>query len=113
MSDTMQSLDQLSQRGRQLVACILEQGRHPLGHVADASGHDQSELAEQATNLVALRGARLHEALSHPVQREHGLLLDALDRHEAHVRSPHRFADRLGVGDIVLVALHVGFDELR
>ena len=41
------------------------------------------------------------------------MLLDILDRHKAHVGSSYRFADRLGVGRIVLVGLDVGFDELR
>lgn len=45
--------------------------------------------------------------------RQHGLLLNALDRHELHFRSSNHFADRLGVGRIVLVRLHVRLDGLR
>lgn len=47
------------------------------------------------------------------MQRQDRLLLDGLDRHEAHVRSRGGFADRLGVGRVVLVRLHVRLDELR
>jgi hypothetical protein len=47
------------------------------------------------------------------VHGQDGLLLDALDRHEAHVRPAHCLADRLGIGRIVLVRLDVGLDELR
>ena len=39
---------------------------------------------------------------------EHRLLLLALDRHKAHVWTPHRLADRLGVIRIVLPPLAVG-----
>jgi hypothetical protein len=41
------------------------------------------------------------------------LLLDGLDRHEAHVRSRHGLADRLRIARITLVRLHVGLHELR
>jgi hypothetical protein len=41
------------------------------------------------------------------------LLLDRLDCHKAHVRSAHRFADRLDIVGVVLVAFHLRFDELR
>src|SRR5262245_60669012 len=50
-----------------------------------------------------------------------GFPIDGLDRfasigrfdlHEAHGRSPNRFADRLGVSGIVLVALDVGLHVL-
>jgi hypothetical protein len=41
------------------------------------------------------------------------LLLNTLHSNKAHVRSTHRFADRLGIIGVVLVALHVGLHELR
>jgi hypothetical protein len=41
------------------------------------------------------------------------LLLNILDRHESHMRSINRLADRLGIGCVVLVGLDVGLDELR
>lgn len=44
---------------------------------------------------------------------QHRLLLLALDRHKAHVRSPDRLADRLGIVRVVLAALAVGDHELR
>jgi len=46
------------------------------------------------------------------MQRQYGLLLDTLDRNQAHVRSGHCLTDCLGIGDIVLVRFHVGLDEL-
>ena len=47
------------------------------------------------------------------MQGKDALLLDALDRHEAHVRSIHGLADRLRVGRVGLVALDVGLYVLR
>src|SRR5206468_9715292 len=41
------------------------------------------------------------------------LLVTALDRHEAHPRPAHRFADRFGVDRVVLAAFDVGLDVLR
>jgi hypothetical protein len=47
------------------------------------------------------------------VKEKRGLLIGALDRHEPHRRTLYRFADRLGIGHVVLLALDVRFDELR
>jgi len=63
--------------------------------------------------LISLRGARLHEALTHTVQHQDRLLLNVLDRHKPHVGPRHGLADRLCIGRVVLVGLHVGLDELR
>src|ERR1022692_3180256 len=48
-----------------------------------------------------------------PMHRQDRLLLDALDRYEAHARPAHRLADRFGIGDIVFVRLHVRLHKLR
>lgn len=47
------------------------------------------------------------------MQRKHRLLLDILDRHEAHRRSRYGLTDRVRVSGIVRVALDVRLDELR
>lgn len=60
-----------------------------------------------------LRGAGLDKTLAHPVQGQHALLLHIFGRHKAHAWTSDRFADGLGIGRIVLVALDIGFDELR
>src|SRR5262245_65079963 len=62
-----QSLHQMPERCRQLVSGILEDLWHAPPHIRDALWHHQAELAEQATDLVGLRGARLNEALPHTV----------------------------------------------
>ena len=107
-----QSLDEHAKGARELVVGVFDQFRDPRGDIADALGNDETELAEEATDLIGLRRARLHEALAHPVQCQHRLLLNILDRHEAHVRPTDSLADGLGVGCIILVGLDVWFDEL-
>src|SRR5262249_34129578 len=62
-----QALHQMPERCRQLVSRILEDLWHALPHIRDALWHHQTELAEQATDLVGLRSARLNEALAHTV----------------------------------------------
>ncbi len=47
------------------------------------------------------------------MHRQYRLLLDALHRHEAHVRPTHRLTDRFGIGDIIFIRLHVRLNKLR
>ncbi len=108
-----QALHQFPERTRQFFFRFVEQHRHALVEVRYPLRQDQSEFTQQAANLVGLRRSRLHQPLPHPVQRQHRLLLNILDRHEPHVRTSNHFADRLGVGRIVLVRLDVRLDELR
>ena len=80
-----------------------------------ATGVFGSRKLERATyDSVAFRyvAANEHPALADPVDRLDVLLIHGLHRHEAHVRAGHRLADRLGVTRVVLVGLHVRFDEL-
>ena len=55
----------------------------------------------------------MHQPVAHPV---HGLqveLLVGLDGNKTHVLARHRFGDRFGIEEVVLVRLEEGFDELR
>lgn len=57
----------------------------------------------------------LDEPLAYPLQAQHTLLIDILDRYESHVGSLHRFADRSGIGRVILsaAAAHaIGGDKL-
>src|SRR6185369_724726 len=45
-----------------------------------------------------------------PVQHQHTLLLDTLDRHKSHRWPRDGLADRRRIGRVVLPALHIGFD---
>jgi hypothetical protein len=57
-----------------------------------------------AADRVDQHSTLAHQQFARAVQDEHRLPLRALDRHEAHSRAAHRFADRLGIGGIVLLA---------
>jgi len=76
--------------------------------------HD-AELREQTTNAVERCGSCFDEPLAGAVHHQALLLLDALDGDEQHVRANHGFADRGGVGGVVLGApprQPIGCDEL-
>ncbi len=107
-----QSLNEHTEGARELVVGVFDQFWHPRSDIANALRNDEAKLAEQAANLIGLRRTRLHEALANPVQCQHRLLLNILDRHKAHVRSTNSLADGLGVGCIILVGLDVGLNEL-
>ena len=70
-------------------------------------------LQQQTADVVDQRRAPAHHLLPSPMQRLDVLLLDALDRHEAHVRTLDRFANRLGIARIVLGALDARSNEFR
>ena len=105
--------DELPEHPGQLVLGILQDQRHLLGDVTDPLGYDQSVLGQEAPDLVGLGGTRLHEPLARAVQRQYRLLLDRLHGHEPHVGPADGFADRLRIGAVVLVGLHVRLHELR
>src|SRR5262245_20727944 len=58
-------------------------------------------------------GALAYQHIARAMLHQLTLLFGRFDPHEAHGRSPNRFADRLGVSRIVLVALDVDLDVLR
>ena len=58
-------------------------------------------------------GPLAHQQIACSMLHQLTLLLGRLDRYEPHGWTPHRLADRLGVGGIVLVALDVGLHILR
>lgn len=66
---------------------------------------NDAEFADQATQAVVERGAFFHKTLPGAVQAEDGLLVDVLDRDEAHIGPGDGFADGGRVGRIVLAAL--------
>ena len=73
----------------------------------------QAILGYQTTDLVGLAITPTVKLFSAPVCRLDGLVLPRLHRHEAHVRSAHGFADRLGIPGVILVAFHIRLHELR
>jgi hypothetical protein len=83
-----------------------------LGHFCRSLGPDHAEL-RRVTDRVGHHRALLGQQIAHLEQHQCRLLVDALDRHEAHPGSAHRLADRCGVDRIVLAALDVRLDGLR
>lgn len=84
-----------------------------LQHSCVACVDNDPELGKQSAELIGLRSACINKPLSDPMQRQHRLLLDVLDRNETHVRSCDRFANCLSVGRIILVGFHVRLNKLR
>ena len=66
-----------------------------------------AELSHMRAQGVDQLRALTHQQVAYPVLHQPPLLLYGLDRDEPHGRAPHRLADRLGIGGIVLVALDV------
>lgn len=60
-------LDKPVEAAKQRVVRIVDQRRYALRDVSDALRHDQTVLAEPATNRVGLRGASFEEPLANAV----------------------------------------------
>src|SRR5580704_7864575 len=74
----------------------------------NALGRDQAELRQMPAQRVDVHRALLDHQIPRLVEHQRGLLICALDRHEAHLRPRHSLADRRRVGRVVLAALHIG-----
>ena len=87
---------------------------HPLGELRVRQRQHNAQLAEQPPDAVDQGGAVLYIALPGPMDEQQALLLHGLDGHKTHVRSCHRFANRCGIGRIVLdpAVLAVWSDKL-
>jgi hypothetical protein len=108
-----QSCEQLPRVAWQPILPVLQNLWHARREVSNAFPDHDSEFREQTTDLIRLRGARLHKPLARPMQGQYRLLLYRFDRHEPHIGSLHRLADRFGIACIALVRLHVRLHELR
>ena len=82
-----------------------------MASVITALRNDQSELGQQTTNLVDLRGALFGQPTADAVQAQHGLLIFGLDRDKAHVGPTDGFADGLGIVVVILAALAIRSDK--
>src|SRR5262249_30919957 len=70
----------------------------------------QPELGKVRTKCVDQLSPLTDQEVPRPVQHQHALLLDVLDRHKSHRWPRDGLADRRRIGRIVLAALHIGFD---
>ena len=112
---------ELGAQHRKAGPCLVRQSRiiligddsdQPIQSPASDSCGD-AELGHVGAQGVADLGALPRQDLAHPVQHHGRLLVRRLRANEPHRRPGHRFADRLGIGRIVLAALHIGLHVLR
>jgi hypothetical protein len=107
---------QLGAEGGNTRACNLGQSLvtyigHDTEQLFDAIApdrRDDPELRKMSANGIDHRGLLADEQMAGTMQRQAALLLRHLGRDEPHVWPSDRFADRLGVSCIVLMALDVG-----
>ena len=69
---------------RNTVAVGLVEERDEFTHAPDALGDDHAELGQLAAKRIRELRALGDQKIPGPVQQQHGLLLEALHRHEAH-----------------------------
>ena len=74
---------------------------------------DEAKLRQMSASRIGQHGALTNQQFPPTVHEQRGLLLSCLHWNEAHRRPLAGFADRLGVGGVILVALDVGFHILR
>jgi hypothetical protein len=83
------------------------------GQGADVSSplrRDNAELGEEATQRIDEHGTLTHQEIAGAVHHERRVLRFGLDRHVSCARPRHRLADCLGIGPVILVPAHVGFN---
>ena len=74
---------------------------------------DNAELGEMRRDPIDHRGLLADEHLADAVKHQATLLIRCLGRHEPHVGSGNRFANRLCVGHVVLLPFDVGLSAGR
>ena len=97
-----QGADHLGGESRDLVRLTGHRASHEPKGMRDALGEIDAKLGKKPTDHVDELRALPNEEIARPVQRQRCLLLNRLDRHEAHGRTGDRLADRLRVATSVL-----------
>ena len=108
-----QALEAGTEQRAEAILGVLQHRRQARPHLGTAMGDNEAVLREEATDLVDLGGELCHHLTAHAVNGLEILLLDALDRHEAHGGPLRRLGDGFGIGGVVLVGLDERLDELR
>ena len=78
-----------------------------LFHAVAVKRRDNPKLGEMGAYRIDNCGSLPDQKMPRSVEDKTSLLLDRFDRHEAHARPLHCFTNRLGVGRVVLLPLHV------
>src|SRR5215471_13002615 len=110
-------VERLDNRGaglrRQEIAADLVHPLAELGNLLKAFPRDDAEFRQESPHCVDRGSALADEQRANTMQRQYALLIERLDRDKPHVRPDDGFADRLSIGCIGLVPLHVWLDVLR
>jgi hypothetical protein len=69
---------------------------------------DDPELGQIRADRIDGGGLLADQEMALAMKHQAALLLDRLDRNEAHIRPPDCFADRLRVGRVILLSLDIG-----
>src|SRR5262249_24555080 len=92
-----------------LIAAFRHNRSQLMQSFTPLRGH-QPELGQVGTKCVSQLRPLADQQIPRPVQHQHALLLDALDRHKSHRWPRDGLADRRCIGCVILAALHIGFD---
>ena len=103
----------LLRHSRQADVGIVANNGDQLAHIAQAPRRHDSELRQMGPQRVYQHRALSHQLLAAAMQQRRCLLLCRLHRHKSHRRTPNRFANRFGVGGVVLITLDVRLHVLR
>ena len=95
------------ERGQPFIARISGDPEELFNAVA-SDRCDDAELSQMRADGIDHRGLLADKQVTGTVQRQTALLFNRFGRDEPHVRSGDRFADRLRVCGIILMALDVG-----
>ena len=107
-----QTLDNSNQARRQRYFMLGQYGRQTFDD-GRPFGQADPEFQQEGVDLVDRGCPVTHQHLTHTMRGRDGLLAFISRANEAHVRPARRFADRLRIGKVILVALDERFYELR
>ena len=99
-------------QGGERVLLRLELLDHRVPEPRHPFGNHHAILVHQPVDCIDQGRPPPPEPFAHPVEGLEVLLGDVCDRHKAHRRPRHRFGDRFGIPQIVLVRFHVRFHKL-
>jgi hypothetical protein len=108
-----QFLDHSHHAWRQDLGAGGEDARQLGVQEAQPLPHRNAALQQEGADLIDDTGALTDQPLTHPVQRLQVKLPGGLRRYDSHRWALHRFSDRLGVAEVILLSLRIGANVFR
>ena len=93
---------------RDAIIVAIGDHREQLLDLGQADPRHNAELRHVCPERIDQHGSLANQELARPMHHQHALPFSALHRDKAHGRPCDRLADRLRIGRIVLVTLHIG-----